>query len=132
MIVTLHTRGLQTLAQVQAFVSGNEPISFTLEDRQAAYGWMADTLGQCSHALQTCRQGRIAAVRKRYRYRDMMTHYEKLRSLPEAESYLKLETTLKKLDEIAAECSDNDAAQRLDEAKTKLFQFINKTRQRAA
>ena len=53
MIVTLHTQGLQTLAQVRAFVSGNEPISFTLEDRHAAYGWMADTLklfhyGRCN------------------------------------------------------------------------------------
>ena len=46
MIVTLHTQGLQTLAQVRTFVSGNEPISFTLEDRQAGYGWMADTLRQ--------------------------------------------------------------------------------------
>lgn len=39
MIVTLHTQGLQTLAQVRTFVSGNEPIAFTLEDRQVAYGW---------------------------------------------------------------------------------------------
>jgi len=77
----------------------------------------------------TDQKGRI---RKRYRYQDMMTPYEKLRSLPEAESYLKLETTLKKLDAIASECSDNDAAQRLNEARTKLFQFINKTQQRAA
>jgi hypothetical protein len=77
-------------------------------------------------------QSPLLQVRKRYRYRDMMTPYEKLRSLPEAESYLKLEATLKKLDAIAAECSDNDAAQRLDEARTKLFQFINKNQQRAA
>ncbi len=71
-------------------------------------------------------------TRKRYRYQDMMTPYEKFRSLPEAESYLKPETTLEKLDVIAAECSDNDAAQRLNEARAKLFQFINKTQQRAA
>jgi hypothetical protein len=77
----------------------------------------------------TDKKGRI---RKRYRYQDMMTPYEKLRSLPEAESYLKPETTLKKLDAIAAEYSDNDAAQRLNEARTKLFQSINKTQQRAA
>ena len=62
----------------------------------------------------------------------MMTPYEKLRSLPEAESYLKPEITLQKLDAIAAQCSDNDAAQRLNEARTKLFQLINKTQQRAA
>ena len=71
-------------------------------------------------------------VRKRYRYRDMMTPYEKFRSLPEAESYLKKGTTLKKLDAMAAECSDNDAARRLNEARAKLFQLINKTQQRAA
>ncbi len=44
MIVTLHTQGLQALAQARAVVSGNEPISFTLADRHATYGWMADTL----------------------------------------------------------------------------------------
>lgn len=80
-------------------------------------------------AEYTDKKGRI---RKRYRYQDMMTPYEKLRSLPEAESYLKPGATLKKLDEIAAECSDNDAAKNLNEARTKLFQFFNKTQQRAA
>jgi len=46
MIVTLHTQGLKTLAQVQAFVASNKAISFTLTDRVSAYGWMADTLKQ--------------------------------------------------------------------------------------
>jgi hypothetical protein len=40
MIVTLQTAGLQTLAQVRAFVEGNEPVSFTLTDRTAARLWM--------------------------------------------------------------------------------------------
>jgi hypothetical protein len=62
----------------------------------------------------------------------MMTPYEKLRSLPEAESYLKQGATLERLDAIAAGCSDNNAAQRLNEARAKLFQSINKTQQRAA
>ena len=44
MIVTIQTQGLQTLAQVQAFVSSNEAISFTLADRVAAYQWMTDIL----------------------------------------------------------------------------------------
>ena len=44
--MTLHTQGLQTLAQVQAFVSNNEAIAFTLTDRIAAYGLMTDTLKQ--------------------------------------------------------------------------------------
>lgn len=80
-------------------------------------------------AEYTDKKGRI---RKRYRYQDMMTPYEKFRSLPEAESHLKKGTTLKKLDAMAAECSDNEAAQRLNEARTTLFQLINKTQQRAA
>ena len=71
-------------------------------------------------------------IRKRYRYQDMMTPYEKLRSLPEAESYLKPGATLEKLDILAAECSDNDAAQCLNEARAKLFQSINKSQQSAA
>lgn len=71
-------------------------------------------------------------IRKRYCYLDMMTPYEKLCSLPAAESYLKPGNTLEKLDAIAAECSDNVAAQRLNEARTKLFQSINKTQLRAA
>ncbi len=44
MIVTLHTAGLQTLAQIRAFVDGNAPIAFTLTDRMAAQQWMTDTL----------------------------------------------------------------------------------------
>ena len=49
MIVTLHTQGLQTLAPIRALVEGNEPVSFTLTDRHAAYGWMADTLRHFSY-----------------------------------------------------------------------------------
>ena len=62
MIVTLHTQGLKTLAQVRAFVSGNEPISFTLTDRLAAYGWMADTLGQ--FAYPRCKRADKGVLRK--------------------------------------------------------------------
>lgn len=71
-------------------------------------------------------------IRKRYRYRDMMTPFEKFRSLSEAEKHLKKGTTMKMLDAIAAGCSDNEAAQRLNEAKANLFQSINKSQQRAA
>lgn len=77
----------------------------------------------------TDKKGRI---RKRYRYQDMMTPFEKFRSLPEAANHLKEGTTMEKLDAIAAGCSDNDAAQHLNEARTKLFQSINKSQQRAA
>jgi transposase InsO family protein len=71
-------------------------------------------------------------IRKRYRYQDMMTPYEKLRCVPNAETYLKPGTTLAILDAVATECSDNDAARRLNEARAKLFQLINKSQQTAA
>jgi len=48
----------------------------------------------------------------------MMTPYEKFRSLPETKCYLKPSTALEKLDTIAAEYSDNEAAQRLNNAST--------------
>lgn len=71
-------------------------------------------------------------IRKRYRYQDMMTPYEKFRSLPTIEGHLKPSTTLKQLDVIATQYSDNEAARRLNAARTKLFQSINKSQQRAA
>lgn len=77
-------------------------------------------------------QDKKGKIRKRYRYQDMMTPYEKFRSLPEAESYLKQGTTLKQLDTFAVECSDNEAAQLLNEARATLFQLINKSQQSAA
>ena len=54
MIVTLHTQGLQTLAQVRAFVSGSQPHSFTLEDRTCFYDWMACTLRQFGYLRCKC------------------------------------------------------------------------------
>jgi len=44
MIVTLHTQGLQTLAQVRAFVAGSEAVTFTIAGRSTACAWVADTL----------------------------------------------------------------------------------------
>jgi transposase InsO family protein len=71
-------------------------------------------------------------VKKRYRYADMMTPYEKLKSLPNAAAHLKPGMTFERLDEVAHEISDNEAARRLNEARANLFQLINKSQQRAA
>ena len=71
-------------------------------------------------------------IRKRYRYQDMMTPYEKLRALPQTHRHLKPGITVETLDAMANECSDNDAVHRLNEARTILFQLINKTQQRTA
>jgi len=61
---------------------------------------------------------------KRYPYEQMMTPYEKLKLLPNASSYLKSGTTFKQLEEMALQITDNEAAERLQKAKTKLFQTI--------
>jgi transposase InsO family protein len=63
--------------------------------------------------------------RKRYPYKNLTTPYEKLKSLPAAEAYLKPGTTFKKLDAIAYRESDNDAARRLKKARAALFKSIN-------
>lgn len=70
--------------------------------------------------------------RKRYPYKSMMTPYEKLRSLPDVAACLKPGITLEILDATARASSDNDAARHLNEARTNLFQTINKSRNAAA
>ena len=59
--------------------------------------------------------------RKQYRYEDMMTPYEKLRSLPRAGQYLKKGVTFKKLDEFSSKMTDNEAVGQLHSARDKLF-----------
>jgi len=62
--------------------------------------------------------------RKIYRYKNMMTPYEKLKSLPESEKYLKPGITFEKLNELAIEVSDNKAAQILQIEREKLFNLV--------
>ena len=62
--------------------------------------------------------------RKRYPYKMMMTPYEKLKSLPEAKQYLKPDITFQQLDAQAVKISDNEAAQRLNNARAILFKTI--------
>jgi len=70
--------------------------------------------------------------RKRYPYANLMTPYDKLKSLPDASQYLKPGVTFKQLDDIALQCSDNEAARRLNQARDKLFRTINRSRKPAA
>ncbi|QJD28946.1 DDE-type integrase/transposase/recombinase [Methylococcus geothermalis] len=71
-------------------------------------------------------------LRKHYRYQDMMTPYEKWKSLPQASEYLKPGITFQPLDAIANRYSDNEAAQRLNQARAELFQLINQSQTNAA
>ena len=63
-------------------------------------------------------------LRKRYRRRDIRTPYEKLKSLPNAASYLKAGLDFASLDKQAYALSDNEAARQLNEARDELFAAI--------
>jgi transposase InsO family protein len=70
--------------------------------------------------------------RKRYPYKLMMTPYEKLKSLPDAAQYLKPGVSFPDLDALAAAISDNDSAQRLNEARARLFKSFSNQSKSAA
>lgn len=63
--------------------------------------------------------------RKKYRYQDMMTPYEKLRSLSRPSQYLKPGVTFKQLDAFANQMTDNDAAELLNSARDLLFKQLH-------
>ncbi len=62
--------------------------------------------------------------RKSYPYQLMMTPYEKFKSLHLAEQFLKPGIRFKQLDAQANAMSDNDAAQRMNDARAGLFKTI--------
>ena len=62
--------------------------------------------------------------RKTYPYSEMMTPYDKLKSLANAAQYLRPQLNFEKLDNIAFAMSDNQAAEQLRTAKRELFRTI--------
>jgi hypothetical protein len=62
--------------------------------------------------------------RRRYPYKNMMTPYEKLKSLPDAQTFLKPGITFEYLDDIAHAITDNEAARRLNQARKRIFRAI--------
>ena len=84
----------------------------------------------CFFPQQVCdEKGRIT---KRYRYEHMMTPYDKLKSLSNAETFLKPGVSFHELDAIALQQSDNEAARLLNQARKELFQSINASQNNAA
>jgi len=71
-------------------------------------------------------------VKKTYPYEEVMTPYEKLKSLPQAEGYLCPGVTLEKLDAIANQMSDNKFAERMVKARSNLFGQITRFAKRVA
>lgn len=78
--------------------------------------------------MRTNNKGRIE---KLYRYEDMMTPYDKLKSLFEAPTYLKPRTSFSALDTLALSTTDNQAVERMNKARARLFHQIRHTRKRA-
>ncbi|MFT5505163.1 MAG: hypothetical protein ACI8XC_002882 [Gammaproteobacteria bacterium] len=62
--------------------------------------------------------------RKIYPYKNMMTPYDKLKSLAEAVQYLKPGITYEILDELAMRISDNESVIQLRDERNKLFNLI--------
>lgn len=71
--------------------------------------------------LATDAKGKLT---KRYLYQQMMTPYEKLRSLPGAERYLRAGESFATLDAIERSMTDNVAVERMNRARTELFRKI--------
>jgi len=63
--------------------------------------------------------------RKIYPYENLMTPYEKLKSLARANQYLKPGLSFATLNQIAHKVSDNQAAEDLQKARQKLFKTIH-------
>ena len=71
-------------------------------------------------------------IRKTYPYEMVRTPYERLKSLPQAESYLRPGATFEKLVTIANQMSDNQFAERMVNARSNLFQQISRFANRVA
>jgi len=71
-------------------------------------------------------------MKKTYPYEEVMTPYEKLKSLSEDESCLCLSITFEGLEMIANQMSDNQFAERMVKARSNLFQQISRFTNRVA
>ena len=63
--------------------------------------------------------------KKKYEYKNMMTPYDKFKSLINAEQYLKEGITFEELDDIARSMTDNEAADHLQQQRRLLFKHID-------
>jgi len=63
--------------------------------------------------------------KKTYPYECMMTPYDKLKSIENAINYLKPDITFEILDKVALSQNDDQAAEKLQKERSKLFKTIN-------
>lgn len=77
---------------------------------------------------RTTAKGKIEKV---YLYADMMTPYDKLKSLPDADTYLTAGRSFATLDALALSRTDNEAAAQMNVARATLFDTLHPARRRA-
>ena len=71
-------------------------------------------------------------IRKTYPHDQIMTPWERLKSLPDYQTYLKLGITSQTLEHDASAMSDNEAAKQVQQTRKLLFQSINRRSKSAA
>lgn len=76
------------------------------------------------HFSETIVDKKTGKEKKVYRYKDIMTPYERFKSLPNPEQYLKPGVTIEALDVVAMEVTDLESAKRMKNARKELFKEI--------
>ena len=71
-------------------------------------------------------------MKNTYPYEKIKTPYEKLKSLPQVETYLRPGISLETLDAIANQMSDNQCAERMAKARYNLLKQTNRLSTREA
>jgi hypothetical protein len=71
-------------------------------------------------------------IRKTYPHKQITTPWERLKLLPNYEAYLKSGITAQSLEDTAHAMSDNEAAEKVQKARAKLFQSIHAQQKPAA
>ncbi len=94
----MNDRNLQTIELARQFLGGPEPLEFRASSVGEKYNWIEK----------------------------VMTRYEKLKSLPQAENHLRLSITSEGLNTVANQMSDNQSAERMVNARSNLFQQISR------
>ncbi|WP_420632468.1 integrase [Candidatus Palauibacter sp.] len=70
-------------------------------------------------------EGPRGRIKKRHRQQDVATPYEKLKSLPDAENFLRDDVTFEQLDRVASATSGLQAAKAVREARRDLFRSLD-------
>lgn len=72
-------------------------------------------------------QNKKGKIKKRYHVKNVMTPYEKFRSLDDCEKYLKPNQSFEALEQLSNQMTDNESAYQLQLARSALFQRIHRS-----